>query len=580
MLDRRVSLNVRLAVTAAGVAAAFVLLTAVPEGQQQRGKATPGGVIAPQVPTVSAPRINPPTVGVPDARQSSPIGVVADSLAQKVTWVNAAQMEGVVRASQLGLNYVPGEVLVKFRDGVDTGGQSRVLQTTGSTQTPDTLEWAGGFAIVRDKAQPNSYALAEQLKALPEVEFAEPNFIAYIDPIERPAIATPQPLPSQPLLRPNRGSNASVPTGVPTDADYAAYQWNFHLINMPGAWDIQAGGSHDIIVAVIDSGITATTGTMVYPVWTGSSFQTLSMPYAPNPDLPVSRLVSDKDYIGPLVPGRPHVETDGHATHVSGTIGEATNNSLLVSGMAYNVRIMPVKVCSSFWDRMIFRAQNGITGFDPNSNTSCTFANIAAGIDYAVANGARVMNISLGGESQSTTIQTALINAAAQGAFISISMGNDFEDGNATSYPAAYAASIDGVMSVASVGFNSAKAWYSSTGAHCEIAAPGGDNRSGAGRVDRGLVWQSTLLGTDLTGLMPRFDRYDKQPYQGTSMAAPHVAGLAALLMSQMPTLTGAQVERIIRATATDLGTTGKDNSFGHGLIQPRRALFGYGISR
>jgi subtilisin family serine protease len=218
-------------------------------------------------------------------------------------------------------------------------------------------------------------------------------------------------------------------------------------------------------------------------------------------------------------------------------------------------------------------------GFDSNQNTSCSFANIIAGINYAVANGARVLNISLGGPDPSPSIQTALINAAAQGAFISIAMGNEFEDGNTTSYPAAYAASIDGVMSVASIGFNSAKAFYSSTGPHCEIAAPGGDSRSGAGRLDRGLVWQSTLLGSDQS-IPPRFDRYDKQSYQGTSMATPHVAGLAALLMSQMPTLTGAQVERILRATAKDLGTKGKDNSFGHGLIQPRAALFGYGISR
>jgi serine protease len=80
--------------------------------------------------------------------------------------------------------------------------------------------------------------------------------------------------------------------------------------------------------------------------------------------------------------------------------------------------------------------------------------------------------------------------------------------------------------------------------------------------------------------VIPRFDRYDKQPFQGTSMAAPHVAGLAALLMSQMPSLTGAQVEKIIRMTAKDLGTKGKDDSFGYGLIQPRAALYGYGISR
>ena len=229
----------------------------------------------------------------------------------------------------------------------------------------------------------------------------------------------------------------------------------------------------------------------------------------------------------------------------------------------------------------MFRAQNGTTGFDPNfGKTFCTFADIADAVEYAVNNGARVLNISLGGTSSSTRMQSALVYAAGRGGFVSISMGNDFNDGNPTSYPAFYAGSIDGVMSVGSVGPTSAKAGYSSTGAHCEIAAPGGDSVGNSGRLDKGVIWQSTLLGSDMAVLIPRFDRYDKQGYSGTSMAAPHVAGVAALLMSQMPLLTGAQVERILRMTAMDLGAKGKDDSFGYGLIQPRAALFGFGINR
>ena len=565
MADRRVS---RLLVIVVGAAAGTLLWTSVPQGQQQtqgRGRATQ--TQTPRMPTVTVPQINAPSVGVVGATQQAP---------QQAEWVNQARMMGVVRAIEQGLNYVPGEVLVKFKDGVDTAGRNRALQTIGTNQTTDTVEWVGRYAVLRDPSQQNAYILADQMKSQPEVEFAEPNFIAFIDPSDRLS-APPSPTPTF-TARTNRGSTASMPAGVPTDADYAAYQWNFQLINMPAAWDLQAGGSNDIIVAVLDSGITATSGTMVYPVWTGTSFQTLSMPYAPNPDLPASRHVGAIDYVGPKVPGSPHVDTDGHATHVSGTIGEATNNSLLVSGVAYNVRIMPIKVCSSYWDRMIFRAQNGTTGFDSSSRTSCTFADLAAGIDYAVNSGARVLNISLGGTSQSTLIQNSLINAANRGAFVAISMGNDFNSGNPISYPAFYAGSIDGVMSVASIGPNSLKANYSSTGSHCEISAPGGDTLGNSARTDRGAIWQSTLLDADLGGLIPRFDRYDKQGYQGTSMAAPHVAGVAALLMSQMPRLTGAQVERILRLTVKDLGTKGKDDSFGHGLIQPRAALFGYGI--
>ena len=234
---------------------------------------------------------------------------------------------------------------------------------------------------------------------------------------------------------------------------------------------------------------------------------------------------------------------------------------------------------------MITRAQAGVTGFAPVTSGGCGSVDIQDGIRYAVDNGAKVMNISLGGTSPNTATRDALNYAVSKGAFVSISMGNSYESGNPVGYPARYAQDFDGVMSVASVAKNEAKAYYSSTGPHCEIAAPGGDARQGLGTTDRGLIWQSTLIPSDIAGgafgvITPRFDRYDKQAYQGTSMASPHVAGLAALIMSQMPGITPAQVEKIIRATAKDLGTSGKDDFFGYGLIQPRTALFGLGVRK
>ena len=376
----------------------------------------------------------------------------------------------------------------------------------------------------------------------------------------------------------------SGPAGTPTDADYGAYQWNFSLINMPKAWDIQPGGRSDLIVAVIDTGITAAPMTLTFPLWTGSTFQNVAMSYAVNPDLPASRLVLPRDYAF-LDPQGPVVDMDGHGTHVSGTIGQATNNGVLVAGMAYNVKIMPVKVCAEYWEIMITRAQAGITGFAPTTSGGCSWQDVADGVRYAADNGAKVMNISLGGSSSSTTLRDALTYAVSKGAFVAISMGNGYESGNAVSYPARYAQDFDGIMSVASVAKNETKAYYSSTGPHCEIAAPGGDSRQGFGTTDRGLIWQSTLVPADISPgafgvIRPRFDRYDKQAYQGTSMASPHVAGLAALLMSQMPRATPAQVEEIIRATAKDIGASGKDDFFGYGLIQPRTALFGLGIRK
>jgi hypothetical protein len=575
MSNPRVS---RMGVLVAGIAAGSLLWTAAPRGQQQvqgRGRA---GTPTQAPPTVTVPQIKTPAIQVPDAARPA-LPAPND---YSGPWMNSARAEAFIQARRDGLNYLPGEVLVKFKDGVGAEGQTRAMHALGSQPTADSIEWSGGVAVIRDATEPDAWVLAERMKSQPEVEYAEPNFIARIDPGERVAIPSPVAQPAASSIRPNRGSVSGAVAGVPTDADYAAYQWNFQLIAMPDAWTIQAGGRSDLIVAVIDTGITGSTGTLTYPIWTGSTFQTLSMPYAPNPDLPASRQTTPKDYVGVKVAGAPLVDLDGHATHVSGTIGEATNNALLVSGIAYNVQIMPIKVCTEYWDLMIQHGVSGIPGFVSSTDTglTCAYSDIADAIRYAVDNGARVMNISLGGEGSSTTVQNALIYAANKGAFIALSMGNNYEKGNPIMYPAFYASAIDGVMSVASVGWNSAKAYYSSTGSHCEIAAPGGDSHSGVGRPGSGVVWQSTLIAGDSAGTIPRFDRYDKQAYQGTSMASPHVAGLAALLMSQNPKLTGAQVEKIIRMTARDLGAPGKDDSFGYGLIQPRAALFGYGISR
>jgi serine protease len=323
---------------------------------------------------------------------------------------------------------------------------------------------------------------------------------------------------------------------------------------------------------------------LTFPLWTGSSIQNVQMAFAVNPDLPASRLVLPRDYAF-LDPQGPVVDMDGHGTHVSGTIAQATNNSFLTAGMAYNVRIMPVKVCSSYWEIMIVRAQNNQTGFVPDDSGGCSFVDMRDGIRYAVDNGAKVINMSLGGLSNSTLVRDALAYAVSQGVFVALSAGNDFEDGNPTQYPARHAIDFEGIMSVASVAKNSAKAYYSSTGSYVEIAAPGGDVRQGAGTTDRGLIWQSTLLGADSVPgaggvIRPRFDRYDKQAYQGTSMASPHVAGLAALIISQTPGISPAMVERIIRNTAKDIGDPGRDTHFGNGLIQPRTALYGYSVNR
>jgi serine protease len=248
------------------------------------------------------------------------------------------------------------------------------------------------------------------------------------------------------------------------------------------------------------------------------------------------------------------------------------------AGIAYNAIIMPVKVCTGYWDEQIDRSRRGIRGRADVDDPGCSTLDIADGIEYAAEQGAKVINVSLGGPNPTNAVRDALATAVQRGAFVAVAMGNSFKDGNPTNYPAKYAELYQGVMSVAAVGRSlTTRAPYSSTGSHCEITAPGGDLEADG---TNGIVFQTTLREPSHVSNAPAFNDFAVFGFQGTSMATPHVAGLAALLISQRPGITPAQVEAIIRATARDIGAPGKDDDFGFGLIQPRAALFGLGIRR
>jgi serine protease len=468
-----------------------------------------------------------------------------------LAWVGltAERTQEFIDAKQQGLNYLPGEVLVKFKSPVSTAGQQRALMALRSRPDVSTLRWEGEVQVLHDVTQPDARVLADQLRSQPEVEYAEPNYLRHH------------------MMTPN-------------DPGFTSHQWNFTAINVPQAWDINAGAS-GIIVAVVDTGVTTVNQTITTKTWNGSAIISASIAVATNPDLSVSRLVSPFDFVTGM--GTTVIDTDGHGSHVSSTIGEDTNNNLNEAGIAYKAQIMPVKVCTSYWDVQFSMSLNGIAGFAPIDAGDCPDSAIASGIRYAADNGAKVINVSLGGTDQSTALQSALTYAVGKGAFIAIAGGNEYLTGNPVEYPAAYAQSIGGVMSVGAVGKSLRRASYSNTGSWIEIVAPGGDSAD-SDASGSGYIWQSTLRPSDsdptIPGLIiPRFDRYTDVGYTGTSMATPHVVGTAALLMSQAK-LTPAQVETLIEKTAQDLGTAGRDNDFGYGLIQPRLALRGFGLIR
>ena len=467
--------------------------------------------------------------------------------------MSADRAAAFIDAAAQDLDYLPGEVIVKFRPGLTPDRQQRALDAVRSRPSVDTLEWAGEVAILRDPSQPDAHVLADELASQPEVLYAEPNYLRHKD-------------------------------STPNDTGFGPRQWNLTAIDMPRAWDINPGANSTLIVAIVDTGMTTANTTMTVATWNGTAIQNISVSYATNPDLASSRIVSPMDFV--TNNGTTVLDSDGHGTHVASTVGEDTNNAMFDAGIAYNARIMPVKVCTSYWDVQFAFSAAGGRGFVPSTSGGCPTAAVASGIRYAADNGAKVINISLGGSSASTTEQDAITYAVGKGAFVAIAGGNEKETGNLTHFPASYAATIEGAMAVAATNRSGNRAFYSNTGSYIEIAAPGGDSRD-TDSTGSGYIWQSTIrpsVSDPANVLFPRFDSYAEVGYSGTSMATPHVSGLAALLATQ-GIKTPAAIEQLIKKTARFLGTPSATNAarsddFGYGLIQPRPALFGYGIRK
>ncbi|NBO32503.1 MAG: peptidase S8 [Cyanobacteria bacterium WB6_1B_304] len=285
---------------------------------------------------------------------------------------------------------------------------------------------------------------------------------------------------------------------LPRQAPLGGVFWGLDRVGAPTAWaaGVTAAG---ITVAVVDTGVDTTHTDLDANIWS-------------NPGEIAGNGIDD-DNNGFIDDSRgwdfvsgdnDPMDLNGHGTHVAGTIA-AENNGTGQTGVAYGARIMPVRVLDA--------AGSG------------TYAAIASGVRYATANGARVINLSLGGGTGSPDLQAAIQDAAARGVVVVMAAGND---GAATvGYPAAYAASVG--LAVGAVDLNGTMASFS--------------NRAGSTPLDYvtapGVNVYSTLPGNTY-GL-----------FSGTSMATPHLAGLAALILGYRPTLTAAQVEALLTASAS-----------------------------
>jgi serine protease len=300
------------------------------------------------------------------------------------------------------------------------------------------------------------------------------------------------------------------------------YQWHFQQVRMPEAWEVSSGKG--VVVAVIDTGVAY------------EDYEDKSGKY---------RLVEDLKGVR-FVPGYDFVDNDEHAnddhchgTHVAGTIAQATNNGVGVAGMAHKASIMPLKVLSA-------------QGFGKT-------ADIADAIRFAADHGAHVINMSLGGPMPSKILRDAIHYAHKKGVVVVAAAGNNGQ--RKVSYPAAYPDTI----AVSATRYDRTLTWYSNWGPEIDLAAPGGDTRvdqNGDGYPDG--VLQNTIAVQD-----PQTEGYFL--FQGTSMASPHVAAAAALVMAQGVTDPD-KVEAILKATAQKQGSEDFEEHYGYGIVDAAAA--------
>ncbi|MDI6809979.1 MAG: S8 family serine peptidase [Candidatus Eisenbacteria bacterium] len=260
--------------------------------------------------------------------------------------------------SATSAQFVPGEIIVKFKEGLSLATPLNVHKKFGTA----VLENYKHFQRVSVPPGETVSSMAARYAALPEVEYAEPNYIAYA-------------------------------TFTPNDP-YYSYQWHFPNVSAPAGWDIwnTVSNKSSVKVAIIDTGV-------AYENYTGGG-----KTYYLAPDLAGTSFDAANAY--DFVNNDAHANDDeGHGTHVSGTIAQTTNEGYGTAGLGFGLTVLPIKVL--------------------NASGSGTYANITKGVDWAVTKGANVINLSLTGPADDATLHAAVQRAANAGIVLCCATGND-----------------------------------------------------------------------------------------------------------------------------------------------------------
>ncbi|MBA1147604.1 S8 family serine peptidase [Ectothiorhodospiraceae bacterium WFHF3C12] len=492
--------------------------------------------------------------------------VVVDAYAGDSNYVLGVANGGLSVSGTLDVTdeFVPGEVLVRFRDGARSlaaagtasamASQMGLQHKAGDLGRPmllsmgDHLQTQLAFDALGIDQQPGATARGFGTSAKARHKLATLQLVKKLSARDDVAAVSPNYI-YQPQL-------------VPND-EYYQYQWHYPQISLPQAWEETQGSG--VVVAVVDTGIfdhPDLSGQL-----TGNGYDFIS---------DTSRSLDgdgiDADPTDPGDQALPDGSSSFHGTHVAGTVAAASNNGTGVAGVAWNAGLMPIRVLG----------QGGGTTYDilQGLRYAAGMAN-DAGIILPVADRAQVINMSLGGPCGSTDFGSefeAVRNGpdgtpdTADDVLLIAAAGNAGDD--TPNCPASY----DAVVSVSATDQNNELAPYSSYGDSVQIAAPGGDLSA---NVD-GDPYLDGILSTavnDSTGSPVTGYNFEN----GTSMASPHVAGVAALMKSVNNALTPGMFEAALAqgSLTTDLGLTGnppdgpteRNDEYGYGLINAAKAV-------